>query len=113
MAPTPPNDSCRKSIAHLLVSKTEALLTWRKRRKLRARARAQKRGPLLDWLSAFGSAIIWVLVINQYAVQAYEIPSPSMEPTLLARDRLFVDKLTFGPELLPGAGKLPGLREPR
>ena len=28
-------------------------------------------------------------------------------------DRIFVDKLTFGPELLPGLGKLSGFREPR
>ena len=101
-----------RAIGQWLVSVTESVLTMRRRRKLRARAKARKRGPIRDWLAAFGSAIIWVLIINQYTVQAYEIPSPSMEPTLLVKDRLFVDKLTFGPELVPGAGKLPGFRAP-
>lgn len=85
----------------------------RKRRRVRLRAKAVRRGPVLDWIAAFGSAMIWVLVINQYAFQAYAIPSPSMEPTLLVGDHLFVDKLSFGPELLPGYGKLPAIRTPR
>jgi signal peptidase I len=48
-----------------------------------------------------------VLLINQYLFQAYEIPSGSMIDTLLIRDRIFVNKIIYGPELLPGVGKLP------
>ena len=41
------------------------------------------------------------------------IPSGSMMNTLLIKDRLFVNKLIYGPELIPGMGKLPGLKSPR
>ena len=102
----------RLSPAVRLVRFSETLLTLRKRRRLRLRAKASRRGPVLDWVAAFGSAMIWVLLINQYALQAYAIPSTSMEPNVLVGDHLFVDKFTFGPELLPGAGKLPGVRPP-
>lgn len=53
-----------------------------------------------------------VLVINQYLLQAYQIPSPSMVPTLLMGDRIFVNKVILGPELLPGVAKLPGFDVP-
>ena len=36
-----------------------------------------------------------------------------MEKTLLVGDMIFVDKFSFGPELLPGVAKLPGLSGPR
>jgi signal peptidase I len=35
-----------------------------------------------------------------------------MEPTLQIGDRLFVDKMSYGPELLPGIEKLPALSTP-
>ena len=68
---------------------------------------------MLDWAEAIGSAILIVLLINQFLLQAYRIPSESMVPTLLVGDRIFVNKLIFGPELLPGAVKLPSPRAPR
>jgi signal peptidase I len=105
-------ESSFSSLGTGLVTFTERILCARKRRRARLREKAKKRGPVLDWIAAFGSAMIWVLVINQYVLQAYAIPSPSMEPTLLVNDRLFVDKLSFGPELVPGFGKLPALRTP-
>ena len=35
-----------------------------------------------------------------------------MIPTLLIGDNLFVNKVIYGPELLPGIGKFPGFKEP-
>ncbi len=91
---------------------TEGLLTSRKRRKLLRQERQKKKNPVLDWVEAFLWAAGVVLIINQYLFQAYQIPSGSMEKTLLISDRIFVNKLVFGPELLPGIGKLPGFRQP-
>jgi signal peptidase I len=54
-----------------------------------------------------------VLLINQYLLQAFVIPSSSMEETLLVNDRIFVNKLVYGPELLPNVGKLPGFTDPK
>ena len=54
-----------------------------------------------------------VLLINQYLFQAYQIPTGSMINTLLIGDRIFVNKIVYGPELLPGVGKLPSPIEPK
>lgn len=88
---------------------TERVLTHRLKRKLRERKRQQERHPVLDWALAILWAACFVLVINQYLFQNYRIPSGSMEKTLLIGDMIFVDKLSYGPELLPGVAKLPSL----
>jgi len=90
--------------------KTERFLTWRKRRKLRLREKQRQKNQVLDWVEAFLSAVIIVFFINQYLFQAYQIPSESMVRTLNIGDRIFVDKLTYGPELLPGILKFGGFR---
>ena len=68
----------------------------------RAKARQKRRNPVVDWIDAILSAVVIVLLINQYLLQAYQIPSQSMEPGLLVSDRIFVNKLAYGPELIPG-----------
>ncbi len=92
---------------------TESFLTWRKRRKTIHKEKQKKKNPVLDWVEAFLWAALVVLIINQYLLQAYQIPSESMETTLLPHDRIFVNKLIFGPELIPGQMKLPGLTTPK
>jgi len=91
-----------------LVSVTERYLSWRKRRKLARKAKQKARNPVVDWIDAIFSAVVIVLLINQYLLQAYQIPSPSMEPSLLVNDRIFVNKIVYGPELIPGMLKIPG-----
>jgi signal peptidase I len=91
---------------------TERYLTWRKKRSLARKARQKRRNPIVDWIDAIASAVLIVLVINQYLLQAYQIPSPSMEPSLLVSDRIFVNKIIYGPELIPGMLKMPGFTVP-
>lgn len=92
---------------------TEQVLTKR-RAKLRVKKEKQKaKNPILDWIEAFVWAAGMVLIINQYLFQAYQIPSGSMIDTLLIGDRIFVNKLIYGPELLPGLGKLPSPFKPQ
>ncbi len=93
----------------VLQTGTEALLTFRARRRLAKKMRQQAKNPVLDWIEAILWAACVVLVVNQYLFQAYRIPSGSMLETLLVGDMIFVDKLSFGPELLPGVLKSPGL----
>jgi signal peptidase I len=103
---------------------TESFLTHRARRIEKKKRKQKRRGIVMEWIDAFLWAVMVVLLLNQYLLQAYQIPSGSMRHTLIggldpytgrrsSSDRIFVDKLTFGPELLPGVGKLPGFREPR
>ena len=96
-----------------IVSATEAVLTWRARRRWVRKEKQKHKNVILDWVEAFIWSACVVLLVNQYAFQAYEIPSPSMEKTLLVHDRIFVNKFQFGPELLPGLFKLPGLSTPQ
>ena len=95
-----------------LQTTTERFLTWRKRRRLKKKERQKKKNVIVDWLEAFLWAAGVVLLINQYLLQAYRIPSGSMMDTLLLGDRIFVNKLVYGPELLPGLVKLPGFSDP-
>jgi signal peptidase I len=105
-----------------LQTTTERFLTWRKRRRLRKKQKQQKKNVILDWLEAFLWAAGVVLLLNQYLLQAYQIPSGSMMNTLfgprvvdgrrLPGDRIFVNKIVYGPELLPGLVKLPGFARP-
>jgi signal peptidase I len=60
-------------------------------------------------------AFVLFLIIRTLAFQAFRIPSPSMEDTLLIHDFLFISKLTYGPTLpfTHDSVRLPGLRKPR
>ena len=91
---------------------TEALLTRRKRIRRVKREKQKAKNPVLDWFEAFIWAAGMVLLANQYLIQAYVIPSGSMINTLLIGDRIFVNKIIFGPELLPGLLKLPSPIKP-
>jgi signal peptidase I len=57
-------------------------------------------------LESLSLAFVFYLIISNYAVQAYEIPSGSMRPTLLVGDRLIVSKLNYDLTLLPGELRL-------
>ncbi|MDR2803972.1 MAG: signal peptidase I [Treponema sp.] len=85
---------------------TEAYLTRHRRKQRIKREKQQKKNPIIDWIEAFIWAVCVVLLVNQYLIQAYQIPSGSMIDTLLIGDRIFVNKLVYGPELLPGLAKL-------
>jgi signal peptidase I len=92
---------------------TEGYLTRRQRKRRLRREKQRKKNVILDWMEAFLWAAGMVLLINQYLVQAYAIPSGSMIDTLMIKDRIFVNKIIFGPELLPGVGKLPSPVKPK
>ena len=92
---------------------TEKYLTRRRKIKRIKKEKQKAKNVVLDWLESFIWAAGVVLLINQYLFQAYQIPSGSMIDTLLIRDRIFVNKLIFGPELLPGIAKLPSPIKPK
>lgn len=52
-----------------------------------------------DWLTSLQSLLATIVIavfVITYVVQAFQIPSPSMENTLLTGDYLLVDKLCYG-----------------
>jgi signal peptidase I len=92
---------------------TEMYLSRRKRLKRIKKEKQKKKNIILDWLEAFLWAAGMVLLINQYLMQAYQIPSGSMIDSLLIGDHVFVNKIVYGPELLPGLLKLPSPFKPK
>ena len=50
-----------------------------------------------EWRNALVFAITVATLIRWSAVEAYHIPTPSMEQSLLVGDYLFVSKLHYGP----------------
>jgi len=92
---------------------TEKYLSYRKRKRRIAKEKQKAKNVIVDWIEAFLWAAGVVLLINQYLFQAYQIPTGSMINTLLVGDRVFVNKMVFGPELLPGLGKLPSPVKPQ
>lgn len=66
----------------------------------------------IEWIRAAAWAVaIWV-VLSSFVVQAYFIPSPSMENTLLVGDVLFVNKFLFGAKIPLLDAHMPAIREP-
>ena len=55
--------------------------------------------PIWEWMKVIAIALLITIFIRTLLVEAYKIPSPSMENTLLAGDYLFVSKLSYGPRL--------------
>jgi signal peptidase I len=53
------------------------------------------------------------LVIRTFAMEAFRIPTGSMENTLLAGDHLLVNKVIYGPRMPLSTRRLPSLAAPR
>jgi signal peptidase I len=89
--------------------KTISILTRRKAEKAYELANKKPRtvlGEIKGWVDALVFAVIAVFLINQYLFQLFLIPTPSMENTLLVRDRVFVSKTSFGIEIYPSGPKI-------
>jgi signal peptidase I len=67
----------------------------------------------LEWAKSIGAALLLFLVIRTFIVQAYSIPSNSMENTLLVGDYLMANNAIFGARLPLIDAPLPALRDPR
>ncbi len=58
-----------------------------------------KKSALREWVDAIIFAVIAASIIRIFLIEAYTIPTSSMEKTLLVGDYLFVSKLSFGPKV--------------
>lgn len=67
-----------------------------------------------EWLESIVIAFILAMFIRTFFIQAFKIPSGSMRPTLVERDRLMVNKLRYGPKVpFTKEKRLPGLAKPK
>ena len=58
-----------------------------------------KKGAIREWIDAAVFAIVAATLIRTFIFEAYTIPTPSMEKTLLVNDFLFVSKFAYGPRI--------------
>ena len=54
---------------------------------------------LMSWVDALVFALVAVYFVNQFFFQNYQIPSSSLEKSLLTGDYLLVSKLSYGPRI--------------
>lgn len=59
----------------------------------------KKKSVAREWLDAAVFAIVAATIIRTFFIEAYTIPTPSMEKSLLVNDYLFVSKMHYGPRL--------------
>ncbi|MBA2249705.1 MAG: signal peptidase I [Chitinophagaceae bacterium] len=58
-----------------------------------------KKSGVREWVDAAVFAIVAATLIRTFVFEAYVIPTPSMEKTLLVNDYLFVSKFAYGPRI--------------
>ncbi len=68
---------------------------------------------LFNYLRLLVLAVVFALLIKTMLVEAYNIPSESMQNTLLVGDFLIADKITFGSRIPMTDWRLPALEEPK
>src|SRR5260221_7670362 len=66
-----------------------------------------------SWMRSLGMALVLFLIIRTFLLEAFQIPSGSMERTLLAGDFLFVNKAVYGAQIPGTNARLPGFNTPR
>ena len=87
--------------------------------KTKSRRATRTKSTLREYVEAIVLAVLLTVVIRGLVVQAFRIPTGSMEDTLLVGDFLFVNKLVYGSEIDIGlAGhrlvyyRFPAIRQP-
>ncbi|HET6761344.1 MAG TPA: signal peptidase I [Gemmatimonadaceae bacterium] len=76
-------------------------------------APTRRLGFVRDQLRTLAMALVLFLVVRAFLVEAFKIPSASMEGTLLTGDFLLVNKLVYGAEVPFVRGRTPSIRAPR
>src|SRR2546430_2727102 len=65
-----------------------------------------------SWMRSLGMALVLFLIIRTFLLEAFQIPSGSMERTLLAGDFLFVNKAVYGAQIPGTSARLPAFERP-
>ena len=69
---------------------------WNKKKNNPAKTNKKKKSATREWVDAIVFAVIAATLIRTFFIEAYVIPTPSMERSLLVGDFLFVSKVNYG-----------------
>ena len=76
-------------------------------------SKKRKKSVLREYTEIIVLAVGLALFVRTFFIQAFRIPSESMEDTLLVGDFLFANKLLYGPKLPFVDVRLPAIRDPK
>ena len=66
---------------------------------MKPKIQKNKKSKLKSWADAIVFAVIAASIIRVFFIEAYTIPTPSLEKSLLVGDFLFVSKIAYGPRV--------------
>ena len=72
-----------------------------------------KKSIIREWIEAIVIAVILALIIRTFVVQAFKIPSGSMEQTLLVGDHILVNKFIYGIKIPFTSTKILAFKKPQ
>ena len=82
-------------VGDIIFWKTINYTFWKKRKKKEEKTKS--------WLGSWGDAILFAVIaatiLRTFFIEAYTIPTPSMEKSLMVGDYLFVSKTSYGPRV--------------
>jgi signal peptidase I len=79
----------------------------------RRRKNDRKKSVVREYSEIILMAVFLAFFVRTFFIQAFKIPSESMEDTLLVGDFLFANKFVYGAKLPGLEVRLPGVRDPR
>lgn len=81
--------------------------------KLRMKKKTGKKSVVREYAEIIVLAVALALFVRTFFIQAFRIPSESMEETLLVGDFLFANKFLYGAKLPLVDWRLPAVRDPQ
>ena len=74
-------------------------IPWMFWKKTKKKVVKKKKSELRSWIDAIGFAVIAATILRTFLIEAYTIPTSSMEKSMLVGDFLFVSKISYGPRV--------------
>ncbi len=74
---------------------------------------AQSKSVFREYVESVVVAVLLALVVRTFFLQAFMIPTGSMHPTLLEKDRILVEKVSYGIPIPFTTARLPRIRAPQ
>ncbi len=82
-------------ISDIIFFETISWQFWKKKKK----KKKSKKSELRNWIEAIAFAVVAAHILRTFFIEAYTIPTSSMEKSMLIGDFLFVSKLAYGPRV--------------
>ena len=86
-------------IFDIYVTKKVRWAFWKPKRNPNGKREKGNGNALLEWVDAIIFAVAAATIIRMFFIEAYTIPTSSMEKTMMVGDYLFVSKTAYGPKV--------------